>query len=334
MANVFANLAVPAADGVGASQSVATMGRIKTITVGGQLVGPTLTVEISLDNTNWLPLKSWTKPGKYTFNLAAGWMRVRIGGYLAGVGMTLAANVDVASNDHGTQILALTVPVADGVGAAVDVSALGTFNTIAFAGTITAGTFHVEISEDNTDWLALEGLNAPGHFSMEFVARYMRVRRSGNSGGTCVVHVAAVNDPASSGGSTDVGLYAPPEKWTQQDIAAGQTDVDLSALMSISFDTIKAIRAGSIVGLSTRLTEAVTDATASSMVVTVTINGVAGTLALSHTSALNPTGGEATQLAGIDTFVAGDLIGVQLTTLGSFTPITTDLEAWLEVQAS
>jgi hypothetical protein len=121
------------------------------------------------------------------------------------------------------------------------------------------------------------------------------------------------------------------EKWVQNDVAASQSNVDLSALVSTSFDDIKAIRAGSIVGLGTRLTQAITDATANSLIVAVTVNGATGTLQISHNSGSNPSGGEATQAKGIDTFVAGDLLGVELTTLGSFAPITTDLEAVLEV---
>lgn len=122
------------------------------------------------------------------------------------------------------------------------------------------------------------------------------------------------------------------EKWVQNNVAASQAAVNLSALVSTSFDTLKMIRAGSIVGLSTRLTEAITDATADSLIVKVAINDVAGTLAISHNSGGNASGGEATQAAGIDTFVAGDEIGVELTTLGSFAPTSTDLEAVLELQ--
>ncbi len=39
----------------------------------------------------------------------------------------------------------------------------------------------------------------------------------------------------------------------------------------------------------------------------------------------------ATQLVGVTTYVAGDLIGARLTTTAGFLPTTTDLEAWLEV---
>jgi hypothetical protein len=123
--------------------------------------------------------------------------------------------------------------------------------------------------------------------------------------------------------------FSPPEQWAQQNVAAGQAAVALSAQVSTNFDTLKAMRAGSIVGLSTRLTEAIT---AGTLTVTVTINGVAGALSLLHNAGFNATGGQVTQRAGIDRFVAADLIGVQLTTSAGFLPITTDLEAWLEIE--
>jgi hypothetical protein len=134
------------------------------------------------------------------------------------------------------------------------------------------------------------------------------------------------------GGGGGVDHYAPPEKWAQGNVAANQTDVELGTLVSINFDRINMIKAGSIVGLGTKLTEAITDATADSLVATVTINGVAGTLAVSHSSGTNPTGGYATQAAAVDVFAAGDDLGIQITTLGSFAPTTTDLEAWLIVE--
>lgn len=123
--------------------------------------------------------------------------------------------------------------------------------------------------------------------------------------------------------------FAPPEQWAQDNVAAGQAAVALSAQVSTNFDTWKAMRRGSVVGLSTRLTEAVTAGTAT---VRVTINGGAGTLNVVHTAGGNPTGGQSTQQAGIDRFVAGDLIGISITTDAGFLPTTTDLEAWLEVE--
>lgn len=131
---------------------------------------------------------------------------------------------------------------------------------------------------------------------------------------------------------SDTRRYPPPEKWHQENISAGQANVDLSALMSISFDTIKMIRAGSIIGMSTRFSETLTDATPDSAIITVTVGGAPGALFLSHSSLVNPDGGEVVQAALIDTFVAGDLIGIEITTLQSFTPTTTDVEAWLELE--
>ena len=147
-----------------------------------------------------------------------------------------------------------------------------------------------------------------------------------------VGQVLVATGPASAAWATAAASSPLPEKWSQSNVAASQVNVALGTLISINFPTIKAIRAGSIVGISTRFSGAITDATANSCVVTVTIGGVAGTLSVSHAAGGNASGGEARQLAGIDTFGAGALIGVQITTLASFLPISTDLEAWLDVQ--
>ena len=123
--------------------------------------------------------------------------------------------------------------------------------------------------------------------------------------------------------------FSPPEQWALQDIAANLTNQALSAQVSTDFDNIPMIRAGSIVGLNTRFTEAITTGTAT---VTVTVNGSAGTLSVVSTSVSNSTGGRSTQRAGIDTFAAGGLVGIQITTDGTFAPTTTDIESWLEIE--
>jgi hypothetical protein len=125
-------------------------------------------------------------------------------------------------------------------------------------------------------------------------------------------------------------IFALPEKWGQNGVTASQTNVPLTALVSVNFDDLKMIRAGSIVGIRTRLTDAVT---AGSLAIKVTKNGVAGTLAVTSTSISNQTGGVATEAAGVDTYIAGDAIGVMITlTSGDFAPSGgTNLEVWLEV---
>lgn len=122
--------------------------------------------------------------------------------------------------------------------------------------------------------------------------------------------------------------YQPAETWNQNDVAASQTNVALSALVSVNFDTWKAPRAGSIVAIVTRLTEA---RTAGTLTVKATINGVATTLSV-ITNAANTLGGISTEQAGIDKYVAGDLIGMQVTTDAGWLPITSDLEAYIEVE--
>jgi hypothetical protein len=119
-----------------------------------------------------------------------------------------------------------------------------------------------------------------------------------------------------------------PEQWAQNDVAANQNNVALLAQVSTNFDTIKAIRSGSIMGLATRLTEPIT---AGTLTVEVTINGVGTGFTIVHTSISNASGGVATQAFGLDNYVAGDLIGTRLTTDAGFLPVTTDLEAWVEV---
>lgn len=126
------------------------------------------------------------------------------------------------------------------------------------------------------------------------------------------------------------GAYL-PEQWAQNNVAAAQTSVPLSAQVSTNFDTFKAIRAGSIVGIGTRLTEAVTN---DQLDVEVTINGVGTGLKVTSTAGGNPSGGKSTQAAGVSPYVAGDLIGVFLDAGGAFTPVTTDLEAIVQVVES
>jgi hypothetical protein len=121
------------------------------------------------------------------------------------------------------------------------------------------------------------------------------------------------------------GFEAMPEQWVKLNVPANQAATPMFAQVSTNFDTIKAIRAGSIVGLCTRLSEAIT---AGTLTVTVTINGVAGTLSLVHSSG---SGSQVTQVTGIDNYVAGDLLGIQFSTNAGFLPTTADLEAWLQV---
>ena len=183
--------AVPAADGTGAWVDTTGMGKRKTVTVTGAFVG-SLTIEVgnnSLGGLNWCALHTFTGPGQKSFNVACEAMRCRFGGLISGT-----PTVDIAANDDGVEATALPVSAGDGVGAGVDVSLYGLFKTFIIAGAWT-GVVTIEVSEDNVDYQAVKSITGSyTMFSAEIAARWLRIRRSGGSGGTPVPYVAAVKD--------------------------------------------------------------------------------------------------------------------------------------------
>lgn len=120
--------------------------------------------------------------------------------------------------------------------------------------------------------------------------------------------------------------FSPPEKWGRDNIGDDTPATAMSAMVSTKFDIIQMIRAGSIVGMNARLTAALT---AGTIAVTVTINGVAGTLSVAGGAGFG--NGRSVQASGIDTFAAGDRIGVQFSTGPGAAPVSSDLESWLEL---
>lgn len=123
-------------------------------------------------------------------------------------------------------------------------------------------------------------------------------------------------------------MYSPPELWVFNNVGTATPPTAMAASVSQNFDSIKMMRAGSIVGLATRLTETVT---AGTLVVEVTLNGAGIGYTLSHTSVLNSDGGIDLQAIGAFPYAAGDLIGMQFTTDILFAPNSDDVEAWLQV---
>lgn len=134
----------------------------------------------------------------------------------------------------------------------------------------------------------------------------------------------------NAGGSEAVGRYAPPEKWFQDNVAASQARVTLGARVSALFTGIKMVRGGSIVGVSSRFN---TPITAGTLTVNVKINdaGAIPGVPVVSTPGSNASGGEALADPGVRTFVAGDVIGMDITTDAAFLPNTLDMEAWLEI---
>jgi hypothetical protein len=143
-----------------------------------------------------------------------------------------------------------------------------------------------------------------------------------NSGGATKLFMRNSAGTVSEVGSGN-GTFSPPERWIYSNVPANQT-LTMFAQVSTEFDSVKMIRNGSITGLATHLTEAILTGT---LTVTVTKNGSPTGLSLVHSSG---TGSQVAHVVEAYTYVAGDLIGLQLTTSSGFTPTTTDLEAWIE----
>jgi hypothetical protein len=141
----------------------------------------------------------------------------------------------------------------------------------------------------------------------------------------------ATGSTGPTGGSAVVTNPAsPPEQWAVEIVPANTPATAMSAQVSTNFDEIKMMRPGSIVGISSRLTTAVT---AGTVQVDATINGViVPAAALNVTMGVASTGGQTLAAPGVAPYVAGDLIGIKFTTSVGFTPdATANLEAWLEI---
>jgi hypothetical protein len=121
------------------------------------------------------------------------------------------------------------------------------------------------------------------------------------------------------------GMYALPEVWAYPNVAASLTAVVVQPQVSGFATAVRMARDGSIVGLVAQLSEAIT---AGQLTINITKNGTPITFNAVLTSG---TGAQATQAHGIDNYVAGDLIGVTITTDSGFLPVTTDLEVWVQV---
>jgi hypothetical protein len=121
------------------------------------------------------------------------------------------------------------------------------------------------------------------------------------------------------------------EGWWQDDVPQTQTNVEMARFVSGAAFASKAImpRAGSVVGVSVKSTEAEALDIPGSLSVEVWKNGVATGLVAS----MDPLGdfAQASQAAGLDAFVAGDELDVRITTNG-WEPNTADVRAAVEAR--
>lgn len=220
MANVFVDLPVPIGNGAGASVAVDTMGEVKTVTYRGNLFA-SVQVQASADGVNWHTVHTFgattqsagDQTLKQRLNLGARFMRAFVSNFRAGT----AANMDVGSNDNGSQIASPVAPAGNGSGASLSVATLGTFNSVYVSGAF-SGAVILEVSDDGIDWVPCLSFNRNGGVkSKEFVAQFVRVTRNNvnlTAPGLPIVSVVAINDaqpapppPPPTGGAPNVLIY-------------------------------------------------------------------------------------------------------------------------------
>lgn len=112
-----------------------------------------------------------------------------------------------------------------------------------------------------------------------------------------------------------------PHVFFQDNVAASQSDVALLVAGSGTVSEVTMPFAGSVTGISIASNEA---RTADTLTVDATINGTASGLQATLDGD-NTTYHYTTQAKDVDTFSAGDRLGVDITTGGSWAPVTADI---------
>lgn len=147
------------------------------------------------------------------------------------------------------------------------------------------------------------------------------------AGDLAVAGNAAVTGDITAAG----GFRQTPDGWYQDNVAASQTDVELTRATG----RFRAVRAGSVTGVIATASEA---RTAGTLTVTVFKNtGLAGatgsTIGLTAVlDATNTSRKATTQAKDTDAFAAGDELYAVVTTDANWLPVTSDLRVALEIE--
>lgn len=220
---------------VGAPTDITAAGKLKSIKIDlpggpGSFTG-SMTFEVSLDGgTTWVPLAyAYGTEQIIERNFAATHIRIVRTVFSFGPFAAPDPVVTLGCNDDGTVAIAIPVAVNDAstnnFGAAVDISALGSFNSLAVVNNSGRDAhFNFEFSDDGVNWTSsLYGLfqTQPALRSRVFGSRFIRGQVNlGNilspvlpPPGDFVANLAAINDPSASGsggGSGGLGLVFQP----------------------------------------------------------------------------------------------------------------------------
>jgi hypothetical protein len=200
MANIYANLPLPAVNGAGAAVDVSLMGGTKTFTVTGDLDGASITVECSADaGVTWGAVTAFngSEPPR-TIQVWGNRLRTFIRNAPAAL---VGVSVDVGAPPGGGSVLALAVPAGIGPGVGGVAEDMGLLKTFIVSGSFPSGSVRIEGSEDGFSWVPVVQFSSRGGLeTLLCTFRQFRVNVP-NRGTTfaAVVNIGAANDPVSQG---------------------------------------------------------------------------------------------------------------------------------------
>jgi hypothetical protein len=218
MANLFIDL-----DLGGAASSVSALGKTKTFNATGSFSGA-LIVEANCGG-EWRQVLTFNAPGNKTLDAAFQELRLDTSGVVGSVSV-----VSVSADDTGAKFVELPVN-----GAAVDVSALGTYNTVVIGGDPLNGLLKILVSDDGadfTDWKAYQSATVD---SDEVVTQFMKAEYDGT--GTPEVCIGAINETDSNATPVSNYVYRPgaTDEWAAGENVYTDWNALFAALQSTKY---------------------------------------------------------------------------------------------------
>lgn len=242
MGTLSFNLPLPVLNGAGAAVDCSTIGAPRTITCIGELAGAVIGIEISDDGgVTYGPLYAFNgKAGEVVIPVVAQWMRATVSGRGSKPWLTFSVNVDVGGPDSGSTFAGLPMPVLNGAGAAVDVSAMEPFTTMLCTGAFAGCSVAIQISEDNIDYASVVAFGGTGGLKSQMInASWMRTFVSGREAGQPFSAAASVGSATLGGGVLD-GVLVEDEgnpvvtTKTLNFVGAGVTATDVAGVGTIT----------------------------------------------------------------------------------------------------
>jgi hypothetical protein len=218
MANLFITL-----DLGGAPSDSSRLGKTKTINAAGSFSG-NLCIEANCGG-EWRQVARFNNPGSVEINAALAEIRVNADAVKGTV-----SQITVSADDQGAKFAELPVN-----GAGVDVSDLGTYNTIIIGGDSLNGLLKIQISDDDASWTDWKSYQNATVESGEVVTKFMRATYTGSNAPE--VCIGAINETDAT--STPVTAYVFRPEATGDDAPGGNVYTDWAELMAAVDSTAK-----------------------------------------------------------------------------------------------